>query len=173
MRTRRLSGRLVPLACSLAGIASVAFAGLVTPSYRLLYNPSDSAPRGWYLLIPARDLAVDAFALVRLPAASARLADERHYLPLTVPILKRVAARSGQHVCERHGAIEIDEQLVAHARLRDGVGRPLEPWNGCRMLEESEFFLLSRDSAASFDSRYVGPIHSNAILGRAIPFWTW
>ncbi|MEJ1962244.1 MAG: S26 family signal peptidase [Gammaproteobacteria bacterium] len=173
MRSRRFSGRIVQLACTLAGIASVAFAALVTPSYRLLYNPTDSAPRGLYMLIPSSNLAVDAFALVHLPAAPARLAHERHYLPLTVPILKRVAARSGQRVCERHGAVEIDEQLVAHARLRDGVGRPLEPWNGCQMLEESEFFLLSRGSTASFDSRYFGPIHSDAVIGRAIPLWTW
>jgi hypothetical protein len=31
----------------------------------------------------------------------------------------------------------------------------------------------SRDVPASFDSRYFGPVASDAIVGRLVPLWTW
>lgn len=59
------------------------------------------------------------------------------------------------------------------ARSHDGRGRPLAPWSGCRPLAHGEVFLLASHSPASFDSRYFGPVQREAILGEALPLWTW
>ena len=170
---RPVSDRPVILTMMVLGVLTVVLASLVRPPYRLVYNPSESAPRGWYGVGLPRDLAVGTFVLVRLPDTVARLADERRYLPLSVHLLKRVAAVSGQHVCERNGAVEIDGSPAARAKTRDGIGRRLDAWTGCRTLADGELFLLSRNTESSFDSRYFGPIDHTRVIGRAIPVWTW
>jgi conjugative transfer signal peptidase TraF len=141
--------------------------------YRLLYNPSESAPRGWYVVVPVESPQVDDFAVVRLPEGVAAMAAQRGYLPKTVPLLKHVAGIGGQHVCSTDGSLSLDGRAVGRARGHDGAGRPLISWSGCRVLTADEVLLLSTTSDASFDSRYFGPVHRSAILGRAIPIWTW
>jgi conjugative transfer signal peptidase TraF len=170
---RPVFDRRVILTITIVGVLTVVLASIVRPPCRLIYNPSESAPRGWYRVGLPRDLAIDTFVLVRLPDAVARLADERRYLPRSVPLLKRVAAISGQRICERNGVVEIDGGPVARAKIRDGVGRRLDAWTGCRTLADGELFLLSRTTDSSFDSRYFGPIDHTRVIGRAVPVWTW
>ncbi len=140
---------------------------------RLLYNPSASAPRGWYLRKPLHALRPGMLVLATLPAPVAGHAERRGYLPRTVPLLKRVGALAPQHVCVRGGRVRIDGRVVGGVRSRDGSGRPLAPWPGCRQLRPDEVFLLGTGSAASFDSRYFGPLPRTAVAGQAVPLWTW
>ena len=170
---RPSSKKRVILTMMLLAVLTAALASNVRSPYRLVYNPSGSAPRGWYGVGLPRDLGVGTFALVSLPDAFARLADERRYLPRSVPLLKRVAAVSGQRVCERDGLVEIDGSPVTRARRVDGAGRRLDAWAGCRTLAEGELFLLSATADSSFDSRYFGPIDHTRVIGRAVPVWTW
>jgi conjugative transfer signal peptidase TraF len=139
----------------------------------LLYNPTESAPRGWYAVGPATDIHVDDFVVVRLPRVVAKLAADRGYLPRSVPLLKHVAAINGQTVCVGNRFVFIDQTIVAIARTYDGAGRALNAWSQCRSLARDELFLLSRDSDASFDSRYFGPVTRSRICGHAKPLWTW
>lgn len=161
------------LAAMVLGVLGVAFESNGCTPYWLVYNPSESAPRGWYSVHLPHFMVVDAFVLVRLPDAVARFADERRYLPRSVPLLKRVAAVSGQRVCERDGVVEIDGKRVTRAKRLDGASRALNAWTGCRLLVEGELFLLSVTADSSFDSRYFGPIDYTRVIGRAVPVWTW
>lgn len=154
-------------------LAVLSLADVTKRPYHLLYNPTDSAPRGWYAVVPIKHIRVDDFVVVHLYGLAAQLAADRQYLPHTVPLLKQVAAISGQQVCEIDGSVTINHALVAHARRVDGAGRSLEAWVGCRALTSDELFLLSRDNDASFDSRYFGPVRRSFVRGRAIPVWTW
>jgi conjugative transfer signal peptidase TraF len=155
------------------GMLAISLGSCFRPAYRLIYNPSASAPRGWYLVVPQHSLSVGAFALVRLPPAAEALADERGYLPRSVPLIKHVAATHGQSICTWNDEIRIDGQFVGRALIRDSAGRPLDHWIGCRQLAQEELFLFSADNPASFDSRYFGPIRASALLGEATPVWTW
>ena len=155
------------------GVLALVCVFLLDPTYRLMYNPSSSAPRGWYLRIPLATLERRTLILARLPDGIAAFAAARDYLPLTVPILKPVAALGGQMVCERAGEVSIDGTPVAHALMRDGAGRPLPHWTGCRTLNHDEIFLLSDYNPASFDSRYFGPLRRAAVIGKVLPLWTW
>ncbi len=139
----------------------------------LVYNPSDSAPRGWYAWCPVRPWRPGAPVFARLPAAAADLAHQRGYLPRRLPILKRIGAVGGQHACVRGGLVRIDGRVLALARARDGAGRPLAAWPGCRTLASDEVFLFATGHGASFDSRYFGPVNRQHILGEAVPLWTW
>lgn len=142
----------------------------------VVYNPTDSVPRGWYRVgrvDSVVSLQVGGIVLARLPADVAAFAGQRGYLPSGVPILKRVGAVAPQSVCVRGQIVRIDGAVVAMARTHDGARRSLQAWPQCRPLAAGELFLLSNTNPASFDSRYFGPIAVSAVLGIARPLWTW
>lgn len=161
------------LVLSSAAMALSALAATTHMPWFVLYNPTESAPRGWYAVGPPTDVHAGDFVVVRLQTEVAQLAADRGYLPRSVPLLKHVAAIGGQTVCVRHGFVFIDQTLVAKTRAHDGLGRALSAWSHCRPLAHDEFFLLSRESEASFDSRYFGPVTRSRIYGHAKPLWTW
>ncbi len=140
---------------------------------RLVYNPTTSAPKGWYVIERDRQFRVGDYVLAHLPNEAAKLADDRHYLPSSVPILKRIGALGSQVVCLSGDEVLIDGRVVAHALVRDGAGRNLAAWRHCRALGNDELFLLSSTNPASFDSRYFGPITRINVIGKATPLWTW
>lgn len=153
--------------------AGFAMASLALPTRRpLVWNVTHSVPTGLYWIGDKDALAVGERVAIEPPAAVRQLLTERGYLPIGVPLLKRVAAVSGQRVCRfRHG-ITIDGQLVALALASDRLGRPLPAWSGCHVLGPGEVFTLNPVEPASFDGRYFGPLPVNAVIGRAIPVWT-
>jgi conjugative transfer signal peptidase TraF len=165
--------RLVVAALSACGLAALAWSTFIRPDARLVYNASDSVPVGWYRVDSAGRQAgaspVGSIVLIRLSEASASLAAQRGYLPIGIPLLKRVAAVAGQHVCIADRTVRIDGVPVAAALVADRAGRPLQAWSGCRRLRIGEFFLLSTTNPASFDSRYFGPVGAPAVLGIAHP----
>ncbi len=171
----RLRARIVLTGFAAVGLAALAWAAFVQPLPRLIYNPSDSVPVGWYRVQPldhrAASLPVGSIVLTRLPADAAALAAQRGYLPAHVPLLKRVGAVAPQHVCIVARQVRIDGVPAASALPADRLGRPLPSWQHCRPLAEGELFLLSVTNPASFDSRYFGPVSASAVIGVAHPVW--
>ena len=175
----RLRARIVLAGLSACGLAALAWAAFVQPLPRLIYNPSDSVPVGWYRVQPLdhratslpRSLSVGSIVLTLLPADAAALAAQRGYLPAHVPLLKRVGAVAPQHVCIVAGQVRIDGVPTAAALPADRLGRPLPSWPHCRPLAEGELFLLSVTNPASFDSRYFGPVSASVLIGVAHPVW--
>ncbi|MDA8520501.1 S26 family signal peptidase [Acidovorax sp. NCPPB 4044] len=175
----RLRARIVLTGFAACGLAALAWASFVHPLPRLIYNPSDSVAVGWYRIDPfdprtaslPRPLSVDSIVLVPLPTTAAALAAQRGYLPVRVPLLKRVGAVAPQHVCVFDALVWIDGVPVAAVRPADRLGRPLPSWSQCRQLRPGELFLLSVTNPASFDSRYFGPVSASAVIGVARPIW--
>jgi conjugative transfer signal peptidase TraF len=167
-------------ACMGIGLAALYAPGIIPTAAHervfVVYNATDSVPRGWYRVSsidnPA-SLHVGSIVLARLPADVAAFAGQRGYLPNGVPILKRVGAVAPQSVCVRGQTVRIDGAVVAIARTHDGARRSLQAWPQCRPLAAGELFLLSDTNPASFDSRYFGPIAVSTVLGIARPLWTW
>lgn len=159
-------------------VATIAACACVLPvcvnfSHRVFFNPSSSAPRGWYWLSHARSYELGSFTISHLPAPFAALADHRRYIPQSIPVLKRIAAAPGDWVCESVGDVVINGRFVARAVTVDGSGRELKTWQGCSILASGQYFLLNADSTESFDSRYFGPVKGSMFVGTAIPLWIW
>ncbi|WP_186266962.1 S26 family signal peptidase [Burkholderia gladioli] len=175
----RQRARIVVATLAACGFAALAWASFVSPLPRLTYNPSDSVAVGWYRIDPLdhradslpRPLSVDSIVLVPLPAKAAALAAQRGYLPMRVPLLKRIGAVAPQKVCIAGGIVHIDGLPSATVLRADRLGRPLPSWPQCRRLEPGELFLLSVTNPASFDSRYFGPVNASAVIGVAHPVW--
>ena len=154
------------------GLGMISLSSTIRSEPRLVYNPSESAPRGWYVIHSVDDVRIGDYLIVTLPHDIAAFAAKRGYLPLGVPVLKRVAATEGHQVCVRDGRIVIDGLPAANTRPYDGKHRPLIAWSHCRHLLAGELFLLNMDSASSFDSRYFGPVDVSFVRGRAIALRT-
>lgn len=138
----------------------------------LLWNASASVPIGLYTLRPADNPEIADLVVVVPPEQLAAYLAERRYLALGVPLLKRVAALSGQRVCRNGMTISVDGAPLANARGRDGSDRLLPTWQGCRVLSDAEVFLVNWQAADSFDGRYVGSLPRSSIIARAVPLWT-
>ena len=175
----RLRARIVLAGLAACGLAALAWASFVHPFPRLIYNPSDSVPVGWYRIdpldhrtsSPPRPLSVGSIVLVPLPAEAAALAAQRGYLPTRIPLLKRVGAVAPQEVCIADGKVHIDGVPSAAVLSADRWGRPLPSWQQCHRLRHGELFLLSVTNPASFDSRYFGPVSAASVIGVARPVW--
>jgi conjugative transfer signal peptidase TraF len=155
---------------------SVAFAALATlfepVTHHLVWNASPSIPTGLYAIRSKASLHVGERVAIEPPAELRRLMRERGYLPDRVPLLKRVAAVSGQHVCRFAHGVTIDGELVGVARARDRAGRQLPAWFGCRTLGTGELFVMNPAAPDSFDGRYFGSLKIKDVIGRAMPVWT-
>lgn len=165
--------RLRVLLYTLAGLVLIASAAPRWRDVRVVYNVSDSVPRGWYRITELDEFDVGDIVLVALPQEAALLAGERGYLPVGVPLLKRIGAVSPQLVCIRRGFVEVEGAVVAAVRKRDAEERLLPYWPECRVLAQDEVFLLSATHSGSFDSRYFGPVDVGSVVGRAHPLWVW
>lgn len=153
---------------------AVLFVGVVMPlkpAPKLIWNGSASVPIGLYAVHPIADLRLGELVLVRPPDVIARYLEERGYLAIGVPILKRVLALPGESVCRIGRTITVEGIAVGDALDRDRLGRSLPAWRGCRIVAEGQVFLMNRRSASSFDGRYFGPLPASTVIGRLTPLW--
>ena len=144
--------------------------GETTPAY--IWNASKSVPIGLYQLQSAGRLAVTELVAVRPPEPLATFLDLNGYLPIGVPMLKRVLALPGQTVCRKGQTISVDAIDMGDALPRDKRGRPLPVWQGCRVVGADELFLMNWQSEDSLDGRYFGLFPTSSVIGKALPVWT-
>ena len=135
------------------------------PKPRLIYNPSESAPIGWYTLDVNGPIEAGAFVAAYAPPQARKLADERRYLPANLPLLKTVWAVGGTEICVKDRVVRVPNRPDITALEQDGLGRVLPELSGCFVLKPDEVFLISSDVQTSFDSRYFGPVKLENILG--------
>lgn len=145
---------------------------LADPRPRVIWNASASAPIGLYRIHADDDPPTGALVAVTPPRPWARWMAKRGYLPEGVPLLKHVAAKTGQRVCRIGNMVSVDRHPVAFALVRDSRGRPLPVWQGCRRLRSDEFLFMNPSVADSIDGRYFGPLPATTLLGRATPMLT-
>lgn len=154
-------------------VAAATLATLTVPVSRdVVWNATASVPTGLYAIRGKASLHVGERVAIEPPPALRNLLAERRYLPTGVPLLKRIAAVSGQRVCRFAHGITIDGTYVGAARARDRLGRPLPVWAGCHVLQSGELFVMNPAAPDSFDGRYFGVLRKADVIGQATPVWT-
>ena len=141
------------------------------PKPLLVWNVTASAPIGLY----RRSFATverAAWVLIMPPRQAHILAAQRGYLPLNVPMVKQIAALSGDTVCRTNNTVTVNGAVRAIALSQDSRGRALPVWQGCEHLGDGQIFVLTAPSA-SFDSRYFGAVPRANIIERIEPLWTF
>ncbi|PAL19878.1 S26 family signal peptidase [Sphingopyxis sp. GW247-27LB] len=157
-----------------AGVVGAAtLATLTVPVSRYaVWNATASVPTGLYAIRGRASLHVGERVAIEPPPPLRHLLATRGYLPTGVPLLKRVAAVSGQRVCRFGHGVTIDGKFVGAARARDRLDRSLPAWFGCRTLHSGELFVMNPAAPDSFDGRYFGMLRLTDVIGRATPVWT-
>src|SRR6516162_8016803 len=168
-----MTSRSATLVVMIIGVAVVTHTMGAKPMPRFVWNASESVPLGLYSVEPVGKLAVTNLVVAMPPDPLATFLAERGYLPLGVPLIKRILALPGQSVCRNELAIIVDGIETGTALAHDRRGRALPLWQGCRVIAQGEVFLMNWDEPASLDGRYFGPIPLHAIVGRAKPVWTF
>lgn len=168
-----MTGRLPTLLAMATAVTVVTSTMGAKPVPRFVWNASESVPIGLYTVHPAVRLAVTNLVVAMPPQPLATFLAERSYLPIGVPLIKRILALPGQSVCRSELLIIVDGIEMGAALEHDRRGRALPTWQGCRVIAGGEVFLMNWDEPQSLDSRYFGPIPLSAIVGRAKPVWTF
>jgi conjugative transfer signal peptidase TraF len=137
-----------------------------------IINETASMAKGVYVRVgDAQALGHgDVVAMPMNSGARAYLGGRLGY-PADTQLIKRVAGLPGDTVCRTESTVTVAGAQV-HAHAADGRGNQLPRWSGCHHLKDGEVFLLG-DHAASFDSRYFGPVPIRALHGtyRAVLSW--
>lgn len=155
---------LAPLA--VATLCGATLWQIVRPSVpKLLYNPSPSAPIGWYRLRAEKAIVRGDLVAAFAPEEAQKLAVERHYLPTNIPLIKTIWAVAGEEICHSKNVVQVANRPPLVMLSYDSQGRPLPSRDGCYTLAKDKVFLVSTDVQTSFDSRYFGPVPVTDILG--------
>lgn len=167
-KRRRLTRRAVYVGLLVGALLGTA---AVPPAPLLLWNASPSAPVGLYFVRGGEYLRPGHMVVAWPPPSARRMAAERRYLPMNVPLVKRIAAAREDRICGVGSDVLVNGRLVARRLAADRLGRPLPAWQGCRTLEDGQFLLLMQERPDSFDGRYFGPSTDRDIVARAWLLW--
>lgn len=164
--------RIATLLATALSSLTLGTSAVFDPPKTLIWNASASAPIGLYAVRSDEDLDVTDLVAVAVPPLIAEFMADRGYLPMGVPMLKRILALPGETVC-RHGFdIVAYGSTIGRARERDNAGRKMPVWQGCRQIADDQLFLMNFDVADSVDGRYFGPLPRGFVIGRALPIFT-
>jgi type IV secretory pathway protease TraF len=153
----------------MAGCAGLGLAAHAMPPLALV-NASPSLPEGLYLRSLDQSLRPGAVIALEPPPPA------RRYLaglgmPARVPLLKRIAATSGDEVCRTGRKLQWPGHAV-WALTRDRRGAQLPTWSGCRRLARDQLLVLG-ETPTSFDSRYFGPVRRTRLRGVYVEAFKW
>lgn len=166
----RRSPRRIALLAGLA-LACLAVPLIISPAPRFIWNASASMPVGLYRVHPDAPIEPDDLVIAWTPQPWRLVAARRHYLPLNVPLVKRVAAVEHDLVCAEGEQVSVNGSIIAERLERDGHSRLMPWWEGCLELIKGETFLLGSDDPGSFDGRYFGVTGPKELVGKAELIW--
>lgn len=180
MNTRRLGKRLGVYAFAAAALIGAAGAAAYYGGLRI--NTTESMPVGlWIVAAGAVIERGQVVSVCPVPGTVMAMAKERGYVPSGVcpghyePLIKPVAAIAGDVVTVTTEGVAVNGVVVPNTRqaLADGAGRPMPRITpGEYPVASGTVWILSSYNAASFDSRYFGPLPVTNIEGVARPLFT-
>ena len=154
---------------AIIGTSLMAYSSLKNTPIKLIWNASQSVPKGLYKITNDRPTKGD-LVLAGLPEWAAFLANQRGYLPTNTPVLKHLSAVEGDIVCRISNRVYVNHMLIAKVLESDQAARRMPRWQGCKRLQRGEVFLLA-GHPYSFDGRYFGITKLSLIIGIAQPLW--
>ena len=154
---------------SVFGLMALSFAVFSQGKPRLIWNRTDSAPKGLYWLSDD-PFTKGRWVVVSASSGPAQWAETRGYIGRDWPLLKQISGVSGDQICRDERDILINGRRVGTARIYDAQGRLLPVWEGCFTLQADEVFLLNWHPS-SLDGRYFGATSLSDLQGVAVLIW--
>ena len=154
---------------TLAGLGLMVLAGFLNPKDRLIWNRTASAPTGLYWLNDD-PFTLGRWVVVSATSDDAQWAQTQGFVGKDWPLLKQIAAVTGDEICRVDGEISVNGMTIGNAKTIDSRGRSLPVWTGCQVLSEAEVFLMN-PHPDSLDGRYFGPTDLSDLDGVAALIW--
>jgi type IV secretory pathway protease TraF len=168
--TRKPKGFLrdarLPIAIGL--VIFTAFAAM--PTQFLTFNVTSSLPRGLYVKLD-QPVAIGAIVRVPLPPAWRAFLEARHEQAQADFLLKPVLAVAGTEVCLTEHGNTVAGAAIGDTDPVDDTGNPMPAWRYCGPLPTGKLFLYS-GVRHSLDSRYLGPVGADQVVGVYGPLLT-
>ena len=164
-------GRGAILAVMALGVGATALPQLDDRPPWLVWNASASVPIGLYAVARITGVHAGDLVVVRPPEPACPVPCRRRLSAARRAVAETRGGVAGQTVCRIGRSVTVDAIEMGEARERDGRGRALPVWQGCRVIAKGDVFLMNPRSANSLDGRYFGPLPAASIVGRAIPLW--
>ena len=161
MPAPKLSSRAKALV--LAGVLAGIGLAVLRPQDIILYNPSDSISKGFYVR-DRSELVRGSIVTIRSIHTAPAYAAKRNFVDEGDRFLKRIAAMEGDTVCAEDSTLWVNGKPVAERAEVDAAGDPLPSWTGCVTLDADQAFLLG-DHPGSFDGRYWGISERANLIG--------
>lgn len=161
-----------PMVVSGIGVTAICITLTVPVRPLLVWNATASAPIGLYLREAETTRKRGDLVLIRPAPIVAAFSARRGYLPLHVPLIKRIVGLEGDVVCAKGSSVFLNGHLLTRREKSDGRGRVLPQWSGCITLGRTDVFVAMKDVKDSFDGRYFGPIRTDQIIGKLVTPWT-
>ncbi|MBA29678.1 S26 family signal peptidase [uncultured Hyphomonas sp.] len=136
----------------------------------MVWNRTDSVPRGLYLVTRTADISKADLVAFEPSHETRHWLEKDGLVGPGWPLLKQVAGLEGDEICRCGTRIFINGLASADALELNASGSALPVWQGCRTLQADEVFLLN-PHPRSVDGRYFGPQDRGRILGVARPVW--
>ena len=161
-------------------VVVVLFVGLAILSHVgrrvVIANTTSSVDPGLYLAWPD-EVAVGRLVSFRLPESVRPYFAERAGRPVEDAadwfLIKPVIAGPGDTVDTTGGRVRVNGLDCGPIYTHDDAGRALPSWRSRRVLEEGEWFVVSRRCPGSLDGRYFGPIRTQDIEHVRRPLVRW
>jgi type IV secretory pathway protease TraF len=147
------------------GLSLLAVKPLLNPVPLVVWNATESVPKGWYLVSKDQP-KVGEIALIKPPHWVELYVVERGYLTRHVWLLKPAFATGPAVICRFGSHVFVNGKHVAKAKTVDKKHRPMPVWKGCKTLTQTQYFVLGRHRD-SFDGRYFGAMDRGNVFGTA------
>ena len=122
--------RLAAMLATVLSSSTLGTSAFVDLPKTVIWNASASAPIGLYSLQADRSIDVTDLVAIVPPPPTAEFMAARGYLPIGVPMMKRILALPGQTVCRQGLDIIVYGATVGRARERDSADRKMPEANG-------------------------------------------
>ena len=158
-------GKRIVFAITALSLAGLVASSLVDHDPRLIWNRTESVPKGFYL-IQNTPLEHGMLVAYRPTQIEADWLLSRGITGTNWPLLKRLLALEDDIVCWRSGAVSINNKHVG--TVLEGID--LAANEGCVQLGHGDVFLMNAHPR-SVDGRYFGIQKTENIIGAATLLW--
>lgn len=139
--------------------------------YWLTYQVTPSMPKGWYWVTPPHfPLKRHAIVVFKPPRPAKQFLIKQGWLPQQGYMMKYVIGVPGDHACNQHGVIKLNNKLLGPVK-QFSPQKHIRLWSRsfCGVIRPHHYLLMHPHKKHSYDGRYFGPVAQKHIVGVAYP----
>jgi conjugative transfer signal peptidase TraF len=135
--------------------------------YGFSIQTSNSMPKGIYFIAPIQSIHRGDVIVFKPPQAIDQFLIQHHWVPESGILMKNVFGVPGDFVCKKNHFVFINGEKTAYVFDEYLPNKKLPNQPFCAKLKTNEYLLMSTRVKRSFDGRYFGIIHREAMMGAA------